>query len=50
VLGEARPVIGTNITDTVYLLHKGGNSIRTRGGGRVLITGSIAGFMLDRKG
>ncbi len=47
---EARPVIDTNITDTVYLLPKVGNAMRTRGGGRVLITGSIAGFMPDRKG
>jgi short-subunit dehydrogenase len=42
---EARRVIDTNITGTVYLLHKVGNEMRRRGSGRVLITGSIAGFM-----
>jgi short-subunit dehydrogenase len=42
---EARRVIDTNVTGTVYLLHKVGNEMRTRGSGRVLITGSIAGFM-----
>ncbi len=42
---EARRVIDTNITGTVYLLHKVGNEMRTRANGRILITGSIAGFM-----
>jgi short-subunit dehydrogenase len=38
-------VIDTNITGTVYLIHKVGNDMRRRNSGRVLITGSIAGFM-----
>jgi short-subunit dehydrogenase len=43
--GEARHVIDTNITGTIYLIHKVGNDMRTRGQGRILITGSIAGYM-----
>jgi len=42
---DARRVIDTNITGTVYLLHKVGNEMRSRHDGRILITGSIAGFM-----
>ena len=42
---EARHVIDTNITGTVYLLHRFGRAMRARGQGRILITGSIAGFM-----
>jgi short-subunit dehydrogenase len=42
---EARRVIDTNITGTVYLLQKVGNEMRRRGSGHILITGSIAGFM-----
>jgi short-subunit dehydrogenase len=41
---EARRVIDTNITGTVYLIHKVGNDMRTRNSGRIMITGSIAGF------
>jgi short-subunit dehydrogenase len=37
-------VIDTNITGTVYLIHKIGNDMRRRNAGRILITGSIAGF------
>jgi hypothetical protein len=40
-----RHVIDTNITGTVYLLQKIGRHMRARGLGRILITGSIAGFM-----
>jgi short-subunit dehydrogenase len=40
-----RPVINTNITGTVYLIQKVGRDMRERGRGRVLITGSIAGFV-----
>ncbi|MEJ8852475.1 SDR family NAD(P)-dependent oxidoreductase [Variovorax rhizosphaerae] len=40
-----RHVIDTNITGTVYLLHQLGNRMRGDGGGKVLIAGSIAGFM-----
>jgi short-subunit dehydrogenase len=42
---EARHVIDTNITGTVYLVHKIGRDMRARGEGRSLFTGSIAGFM-----
>jgi short-subunit dehydrogenase len=38
-------VIDTNITGTVYLLHKVVGDMRARNKGRVLITGSIAGYM-----
>ena len=38
-------VINTNVTGTVYLLHLVGKDMRARGTGRILITGSIAGFM-----
>jgi uncharacterized protein len=40
-----RHVIDTNVTGTVYLIHKVGRDMRRRGQGRILITGSIAGFM-----
>ncbi|MBX5135609.1 SDR family NAD(P)-dependent oxidoreductase [Rhizobium lentis] len=42
---EARKVIETNITGTIYLIHQIGNQMRSRGAGRILLTGSIAGFM-----
>jgi uncharacterized protein len=42
---QARRVIDTNITGTVYLIHKVGNDMRRRNSGRILITGSIAGFI-----
>jgi short-subunit dehydrogenase len=41
---QARRVIDTNITGTVYLIHRVGNDMRRRNAGRILITGSIAGF------
>ena len=40
-----RRVIDTNVTGTLYLLHKVGRAMREAGSGRILITGSIAGFM-----
>jgi short-subunit dehydrogenase len=40
-----RHVIDTNVTGTVYLAHKVGNDMRRRKSGRILFTGSIAGFM-----
>lgn len=43
--GDIRHVIDTNVTGTLYLLHKVGRDMRRRGQGRILITGSIAGFM-----
>jgi short-subunit dehydrogenase len=42
---EVRHVIDTNITGTVYLIQKIGRDMRARGEGRILITGSIAGFI-----
>src|SRR3978361_1094293 len=42
---RARLVIDTNIIGTVYLIHKIGNDMRRRDAGRILITGSIAGFI-----
>jgi short-subunit dehydrogenase len=42
---KARRVIDTNVTGTVYLIHKVANDMRRRNSGRTLITGSIAGFM-----
>jgi short-subunit dehydrogenase len=42
---EARRVIDTNITGTIYLIQKLARKMRARGTGRILITGSIAGFM-----
>jgi uncharacterized protein len=42
---DIRHVIDTNVTGTVYLLHKALPAMRDRGRGTVLITGSIAGLM-----
>jgi short-subunit dehydrogenase len=42
---DIRRVVDTNVTGTLYLLHKVGREMRSRGSGRILITGSIAGFM-----
>src|SRR5207248_10434801 len=42
---EALHIIDTNVTGTLYLIHKVRNEMRERGEGRILITGSIAGFM-----
>ncbi len=42
---DIRFVVETNITGTLYLVHKVGRDMRTRGDGRILITGSIAGFI-----
>src|SRR4029078_6800036 len=35
----------TNITGTIYLVQLVGRTMRSRGKGRILLTGSIAGFM-----
>jgi short-subunit dehydrogenase len=42
---QARRVIDTNVTGTLYLIHKVGNDMRRRNSGRIMITGSIAGFI-----
>jgi short-subunit dehydrogenase len=41
---DVRHVIDTNITGTIYLAQRIGNDMRSRGQGRILFTGSIAGF------
>jgi uncharacterized protein len=43
--GAARRVLDTNVTGTLYLLHRVGHDMRARGHGRILITGSVAGFI-----
>lgn len=42
---QIRHVIDTNITGTIYLIHKIGREMRSRNQGRILITGSIAGHI-----
>ena len=42
---DIRHVIDTNVTGTIYLIHKVGNDMRRRNTGKILIVGSIAGFI-----
>src|SRR5206468_2657156 len=42
---EVQHVVNTNITGTIYLVHRLGREMRTRDRGRILFTGSIAGLM-----
>jgi short-subunit dehydrogenase len=42
---EVMRVVNTNITGTIYLIQKVARDIRARKAGRILITGSIAGFI-----
>jgi short-subunit dehydrogenase len=42
---DIRYVVDTNVTGTIYLIHRIGREMRARGKGRILITGSVAGFM-----
>jgi len=42
---EVRDVIDTNVTGTLYLIHTVLREMVRRGEGKILITGSIAGFM-----
>jgi short-subunit dehydrogenase len=42
---DVRKVIDTNTTGTIYLIQRIGREMRARGKGRILITGSIAGFL-----
>jgi short-subunit dehydrogenase len=42
---DIRGVVNTNITGTIYLIHKLGRRMRARDKGRILLTGSIAGLM-----
>lgn len=41
----ARRVVDTNITGTIYLIHKIAPDMRSAAHGRILIVGSIAGFI-----
>lgn len=41
---EARRVIDTNVIGTLYLIQAIAREMRQRGAGRILVTGSIAGF------
>lgn len=41
---ELRHILDTNITGEIYLAQKVGRDMRARGQGRILFTGSIAGF------
>ncbi|MCE7029852.1 SDR family NAD(P)-dependent oxidoreductase [Jiella avicenniae] len=43
--GEAKDVVDVNVTGTLSLIHKVGRQMRDRDTGRILITGSIAGFI-----
>jgi short-subunit dehydrogenase len=43
--GAARRVVEVNVIGTLALLHRAGRRMRARGTGRILITGSIAGYM-----
>ena len=40
-----RHMLDTNLLGTLYLLHRAGREMKARGSGRILVTGSIAGFM-----
>ena len=40
-----RHTVDTNITGTIYLIQKVGREMRSRNAGRMLVTGSIAGFV-----
>ena len=42
---EISHVIGTNIVGTIYLVYKLAPAMRVRGEGRILFTGSVAGFI-----
>ena len=42
---DTRKVIDLNVRGTLMLLHMAGHKMRARGKGRILVTGSIAGYM-----
>jgi uncharacterized protein len=42
---QARRVVDTNIVGTIYLVQKVGRDMRAANRGKILLTGSIAGFM-----
>ena len=41
----AKRVVDTHVTGTIYLVHKVGRDMRSANRGKILLTGSIAGFM-----
>jgi uncharacterized protein len=42
---QIRHVVDTNITGTIYLVQKVGREMRARRNGRILLTGSVAGYI-----
>lgn len=42
---EVRHVVDTNVTGTLYLIQKVARDMRSRNAGRILVTGSIAGYL-----
>ena len=42
---KAKNVVDTNVTGTISLIHKVGRQMRERNAGRIMIVGSIAGFI-----
>lgn len=44
-LQRAQRVVDTNVSGTIMLVHAIGNQMRNRGEGKILLTGSIAGYM-----
>jgi short-subunit dehydrogenase len=42
---EVEHVVNTNVTGTIYLIQRVASDMRQSGGGKILITGSVAGFM-----
>jgi short-subunit dehydrogenase len=42
---DIQRVIDTNVTGTLYLIHKIARDMKSRGDGKILIVGSIAGLM-----
>jgi uncharacterized protein len=44
-LDRALRVVDLNVTGTISLIHLVGRAMRMRGRGRILVTGSVAGFM-----
>lgn len=43
--GEVKRVVATNVTGTLHLIQQVGRAMRAQGGGRILVTGSIAGYI-----
>ncbi len=42
---DVKQVIATNVTGTLHLIQQVGRAMRAQGGGRILVTGSIAGYI-----